>query len=229
MEYSFQGNLQKATSTFQISTEHQNINRSMDNSSSSSNLQDQNQITQPKTTSVIQIQPRNEGPTTTSNTPTNATNTRLQFTQIIPQFLTNNPRPNNAWGASMDPCDPTSIRIFFQNINGLQYYTTSNRWQPHLETMKERGIDITGFAETNTNWNYHDIKSKITEHARAVFPNSITSVSHNLYQPTNPSTYQPGVCLQICTSHWTGRIIATITDQKSLGRWVGHSYRLKES
>jgi hypothetical protein len=30
-------------------------------------------------------------------------------------------------------------------------------------------------------------------------------------------------------SHWAGRITATISDPKAMGRWVGHTYRLKES
>jgi hypothetical protein len=149
--------------------------------------------------------------------------------QIIPQFLNNTPNQNEPWGASMDIPDPSVTRIFFQNINGPQFLSPANRWQPHISTMKERGIAISVFAETNTNWNYQNIRSQITKQAREVFPNAVTSLSPNKYQPPVPSAYQPGGCLQICTSHWIGRITATISDPKATGRWVGHTYRLKES
>jgi hypothetical protein len=96
--------------------------------------------------------------------------------------------------------------------------------------MKVRGIAISGFAETNTNWNYKSIRSHITQQAREVFTNAVTSLSPNNYRPLVPSACQPGGCyIQICTSHWTGRITATISDPKAMGRWVGRTYRLKES
>jgi hypothetical protein len=33
--------------------------------------------------------------------------------------------------------------------------------------------------------------------------------------------------MQICTNHWTGRIIRLIEDPRKLGRWTGQTYRLK--
>jgi hypothetical protein len=129
----------------------------------------------------------------------------------------------------MDAPDSTSTKIFFQNINGLRFSNHTNRWQQHLEMMKERVISISGLAETNTNWKFRDIVKRITQGARTMFPNSVTTLSSNQFQPPTPSAYQPGGCLQIATSHWSGRIIATITDKKSMGRWAGHTYRPKES
>jgi hypothetical protein len=137
--------------------------------------------------------------------------------QIIPQFLCNTPKSNDTWGASMDVPDESSIRLFFQNINGLQFSSQSNRWQPHLNMMKVRGVAIPGFAETNTNWNYQNVGSRITSQARQIFPNSVTTLSPHDFHPSVPSAYQPGGCLQISTSHWYGRIIELLWT-KSL--WV---------
>jgi hypothetical protein len=123
---------------------------------------------------------------------TNTQSTSSMVQQIIPQYLPNATRSNKTWGASMDTIDPASTRIFFQNINGLRFATPDNRWEPHLTLMKERGIAISGFAETNINWNFRNIRSSITDTARKIFPNSVTSLSPNKYQPPTPSAYQPG-------------------------------------
>jgi exonuclease III len=34
--------------------------------------------------------------------------------------------------------------------------------------------------------------------------------------------------MQICTDHWTARIIMDIKDPMRMGRWAGHQYRLRE-
>jgi hypothetical protein len=67
--------------------------------------------------------------------------------QIIPQHLEGNPAINTTWGASMDIPNPKATRIYFQNINRLQFVSPTNWWEPHLAVMKDRGISIPGFVQ----------------------------------------------------------------------------------
>jgi hypothetical protein len=44
-----------------------------------------------------------------------------QIQQTIPQYDTTPNKRNEAWGASINRLPPTTFRIYFQNINGLQF------------------------------------------------------------------------------------------------------------
>jgi hypothetical protein len=70
----------------------------------------------------------------------------------MPQYDTTPNRKNEAWGVSINNSPPTSFRIYFQNINGLQFKSSQSKWQPHLHYMRDKGISISGLAEANTNW-----------------------------------------------------------------------------
>jgi hypothetical protein len=86
----------------------------------------------------------------------NTNNTRIP--QTFPQYDTTPNRKNEAWGASINNLPPTIFQLYFQNINGLQLQTTDPKWATHLEYMKEKGISISGLAETNTIWQHKNIK-----------------------------------------------------------------------
>jgi hypothetical protein len=74
------------------------------------------------------------------------------------QYDTTPNKKNESWGASINNAPPTTLRIYFQNINGLQLCTTESKWHSHLEFMQEKGISISGLAERNTNWKYKNIR-----------------------------------------------------------------------
>jgi hypothetical protein len=61
-----------------------------------------------------------------------------------------------------------------------------------------------------------------------VYDNHSIAFSNNRFNPTNGSLYLPGGCLQLCTGHWTSRIIEEIKDPRRMGRWAGHKFRLWE-
>jgi hypothetical protein len=92
--------------------------------------------------------------------------------------------------------------------------------------MQDKGIHISGLAETNTDWHYRNIKQHITKKIQQSFAKCSVAFSANRFHPPDPSPYPPGGCMQICTGHWTGRIIRTIHDPRRLSRWIGHMYRL---
>jgi hypothetical protein len=123
----------------------------------------------------------------------------------------------------------TSFRIYFQNINGLQHYTTNSHWKPHCDFMLDNGINISGLAETNSNWHHKQLKKDIKATGISVFSNSSIAFSDNDFNPPDGSAYLPGGCTQISTDHWTARIIKEIKDSRRMGRWTGHQYRLRDS
>jgi hypothetical protein len=94
--------------------------------------------------------------------------------------------------------------------------------------MKEKGISITGFAETNTNWHYRKIKKQIKSATQKQFENSSISFSDYRFNPPERSLYLPGGCLQLCTDHWIGRITSQIKDPRRIGRWTGHKFRIRD-
>jgi hypothetical protein len=170
----------------------------------------------------------NQSATISQQDPNNTNNTTGAATfiqQIIPQYDTTPVRRNEAWGASINNLPPTIFCIYFQNINGIQYKTPNSRWQPHLNYMKDKGISISGLAETNTNWQH---KEQLMIESNSVFKNSSVIVADNEFNPPDRSPYLPGGCLQICTDHWTARIIETYHDPRRMGRWIGQKYRMRD-
>jgi hypothetical protein len=111
--------------------------------------------------------------------------------QTMNQYSSNPAKSNESWGASINNLAPTIFRIYFQNINGLQYKTTNSRWQPHLDYMKDKGISISGLAETNSSWHHKHFTRQIRAKASNAFKNSsvvfqrilsIRQMGHSIYQ-----------------------------------------------
>jgi hypothetical protein len=94
--------------------------------------------------------------------------------------------------------------------------------------MQEKGITISSLAETNTNWNYKHIRKQLLASTNSVDENYSIAFTDNQFNPPERSSYLPGGCLQLCTGHWTSRIIETINDPRRLGMWTGHKFRLRD-
>lgn len=77
---------------------------------------------------------------------------------LLQRHLLKKPIANDWWGSSMDSKDPDCTRIFFQNINGLTIDDSIDKWKVIVNAMHEKECSIFGFAETNTNWRYDNIK-----------------------------------------------------------------------
>jgi hypothetical protein len=161
-----------------------------------------------------------------NNNASTARNTR-KIKNYIQQHITRTPIANDYWGSSMDTNDPRSFRVFFQNINGLTTGKSMKRWIETVTTMHEKKCEIFGLAETNTNWNCHNIKTNINRIITKYFPHSSTILSNNRYKPIKDSRFQPGGTLQSCIGHWKSRCITTINDHRNMGRWTGQKFQLK--
>jgi hypothetical protein len=59
---------------------------------------------------------------------TNEPQCNIRIQQTIPQDDMTPNKKNEARGASITNMPPTTFRIYFQNINGLQLQTTQTRW-----------------------------------------------------------------------------------------------------
>jgi hypothetical protein len=120
---------------------------------------------------------------------------RPQWIQhILNQYDSSPVKRNESWGASINNVPPTVFGIYFQNINGLQHKTSNSRWQPHLEYMKQKGISISGLAETNSNWHHKNLTRQIRVNARNVFNNSSVVFAENSFNPPDRSAYLP-ICI----------------------------------
>jgi hypothetical protein len=82
--------------------------------------------------------------------------------------------------------------------------------------LHEKGILISGFAETITNWHHKNIKQNLSIATQSVFNNYSLAFSENRFNPPNHSRYLPGGCLQLCTDHWTSRLIETTKDPRHM-------------
>jgi hypothetical protein len=166
-------------------------------------------------------------PCTIRNTTTTQTN--RQRKNYVQQHLLRKPIANDYWGSSMDTSDPSCFRIYFQNINGLTAGKSMERWHDTVTTMHHKKCEIFGLAETNTNWDSYNIKTNINRIINRYNVNSYTTLSRNRYNPDKNSRFQPGGTLQSCTGHWKSRCISTIHDPRSMGRWTGQTFQLKNN
>jgi hypothetical protein len=118
-----------------------------------------------------------------NNQQTNDQDNHTTIQQVIPQYNTTPNRKNESWVASVNNLPPTTFRIYFQNINGLQLRTTQLKWAPHLQFMNEKGISISGFAKTNMNWHHKNIKKQLSITTQSFFQNYSLAFSENRFNP----------------------------------------------
>lgn len=146
---------------------------------------------------------------------------------LAQQILTSNkPNNNNWWGNAMETWKPRTSRIFFQNINGIQFHSAKNRWSSVLEYIQLHQCNIVGLAETNTTWDKNIVKS-IRQSARTKLGSTVLSVSNNATITDRKSL--PGEALQMSVGHWSLRHQWNLNDDDRQGRWTGQQFRLKES
>ena len=114
------------------------------------------------------------------------------------------PEINIPWGDQLLPKSIGIMRIFFQNINGVQSATNWNKWRDIVLEMSEQQIDILGLAETNINWNPTRNKQALRL-LRTQFKHSI--LLNATSDEISPSFHKPGgASLAI-----VGNIVGTIS------------------
>jgi hypothetical protein len=111
-----------------------------------------------------------------------------------------------------------TIRIFFQNVNGIYKFKSWSSLKQATHHLKEMSIDVIGLAETNLHWN-----TRTTNAARNIFQKTFKTVQLNVSNNKDPSrsTFQPGGTLTAITNRFTGYITGTVEDPSNMGRWSG--------
>ena len=124
---------------------------------------------------------------------------------------------NNAWGDEPLPKTNDMIRLYYQNINGVQSTSNWNKWRDIIHEISANQVDILGLVETNINWNPARNKQALnvlrTQHKHSILLNATSDeISKSFHKPG-------GASLAIL-----GNAISTIsekhTDETGLGRWV---------
>ena len=59
---------------------------------------------------------------------------------------------NESWGDQFNDKAHHTIRIYFQNINGIIYKKSWDKWKEIVDVINEHNIDVAGLVETNINW-----------------------------------------------------------------------------
>ena len=125
--------------------------------------------------------------------------------------------------------NPMSMRLYFQNINGLSTQNLSENWIDILYLMETNQVDMYGLAETNITWN-PTIKNilfyKLRQHVSSN-KNSVKLVSASCDDPTH-GIYQPGGVCQVTVGKVAGRAGMSGSDPHGLGRWTYITLQGKE-
>jgi hypothetical protein len=126
---------------------------------------------------------------------------------------------NNPFGDLItSPKTPNSVRIFFQNVNGMHKGKSWHELASFSKKINTLGVDLFGAAETNIKWNFtrnQQAKAILHKHHKTC---SITTSSNREECFT---AYQPGGTLTSVLNKFVGRIQTCIHDPSSLGRWSG--------
>ena len=123
---------------------------------------------------------------------------------------------NESWGDQLNDKAHHTIRIYFQNINGIIYKKSWDKWKETVDILNEHNIDVAGLVETNINWNPTNC-SIAQSILRVRNKNSVMQNSHS-DEPTT-SSYQPGGMSLILQNNLIGAIDSNGNDDRGLGRW----------
>ena len=127
---------------------------------------------------------------------------------------------NEFIGDIMDENPPDNVaRLYFQNLNGLNWDSQGGKWPYICEVVEGVKIDIACFAEINTDTNNYDVRRKMESicqrqisHSRLVMAASKQKTS---------TLYKPGGTAILTCNATTSQIKSHTRDR--MGRWVSIS------
>ena len=120
------------------------------------------------------------------------TNTDTAIGQFDNNKITKKPKINNIHFGD-DICqDPQvqSTRIFFQDVNGLEFTTTYHTLLATCKEMQDKQIDIAYLAESNTNWNHYKGRRHLNRIVRQHWKRAHLTMSN--IENKVKTIYQPG-------------------------------------
>ena len=130
---------------------------------------------------------------------------------------------------------PSSLRIFFQNIKGMSHSKTIEDYKYLATSLEEIHVDISGLAETNTAWQHPFLCNTFSTAFRRYSAGntakiSFASPSSAIDPMPTTETFQAGGSLTTATGPWATTIFGTdIHNNTGLGRWSGFHVRGKHN
>ena len=128
---------------------------------------------------------------------------------------------HESWGDKMEAKDDRSLRLYFQNLNGLPTNDNWLEWNHIIQYVSDNNIDICGFAEPNVNWNKQLTATALFHLRSHVKPAALQTAACE--EPTHYK-YQRGGVMMTTVGKMTGRIGHSGHDTLGLGRWVYTTY-----
>ena len=90
--------------------------------------------------------------------PTQPTTTLIMYPIIDNKPTNSETLRNELFGHTLLNKTTDSVRILFQNVNGLEFSNTGHTFEETFNAIHKFNIDIACLAKTNTNWNYPKAK-----------------------------------------------------------------------
>ena len=120
--------------------------------------------------------------------------------------------------------DPTAgiIRIYFQNLNGLNWDAHGGKWPYICEVMEGIQVDIACFAEMNTDTNNHEVRRKMEQICQRQHSQSRLVMASSKHRTA--TLYKPGGTAILACNAITAHIKSHTRDR--MGRWATMSFSL---
>ena len=132
-----------------------------------------------------------------------------------------NARANNPWGDELDKKDPTHVRVYASNVNGLQLDERGGQFDCVCKIHKEVQADVICGQEHNLDTTQAAVRTILYKTARQHWQR------HRLTFGTSPipfKTYhKPGGTFIMTTGNITGRVTKQESDK--WGRWSSQEYQ----
>ncbi len=139
---------------------------------------------------------------------------------------------NSSYGDSIHTREPSTIRIFFQNVKGLTCTTTGEDYGYYFSSVSALGADIIGMAETNSAWTHFHLRQTFHASARKQYHShkvSFSSPSAEVDPIPEKESYQSGGTLTLATNNLVPMALGdNHNDQSGLGQWSTITLRGQE-
>eukprot|EP00957_Ditylum_brightwellii_P183446 13973785-Ditylum_brightwellii.AAC.1 len=109
------------------------------------------------------------------------------------------------------------LRVYFHNVNGGLKSGGWGKYEYALKCLKEKEIDIIGFAETNLTWTTQDkysAKMKLRKEYKGK-----SKLTTSASDEPSATDYQPGGTLTAVRGNHVERVLEAKIDESGLGWW----------
>lgn len=116
---------------------------------------------------------------------------------------------------------PSTFRLYFININGLQYTKSNDKWHSMCDSTRQLQIDQLSLAETNVATERQYVRNELLKIAKKFFHNPQLQTSQTRVK--SATTYKPGGTASLSTGSFNQNITNSGAD--ALGRWSYTTYQ----